>query len=144
MTLDGAATRIETWSPTGVSNSYGLDVVYPIAQADMPALVLTMSGTGGEGLLPANLDISEGRFVLHINHVLLLGGLGVVKQLSTISWGDVPTFVDNYMAAVVADWDLNGELHEPLRIVATAFGPLSLAGAMYVGIAFRHRWVIRA
>ena len=144
MTFAGAVTRLLTWDPTGISNSYGLDAAFPIAQVDMPCLLLTTAGTGGEGLAPANVDMSDGRLVVHINHLLLLGGLGSVTRLSTISLGDVPTFVDNYMAAVKVDWDLNDTLSEPLRIVATTFGPLDVAGNLYTGVAFRHRWVVRA
>lgn len=126
---------------TGVTN-LGLDDFQGVVpEYQLPALVVRLGGTGGEGMRPLGISADAGRVVVHVEHLLLVSGLGV--GFSEQMFYGALTHVDNYLAAVAGDLDLGGTLAEPLAIADIYAGRLNVFDALYYGVLFRHRWVIK-
>ncbi len=141
MTLKAAVDRLSAWVVTGVTNLGPDDLVGAVPEVDLPALVVLLSGTGGEALRPLGISAEMGRVVVHVDHVLLTSGLGM--SLTRERYYEALTHIDNYLAAVVQDLDLNGNLMEALTIADTSVGAIEFFGVLYYGITFRHRWVLK-
>lgn len=141
MTLKAAFDQLAAWTVTGVT-VYGLDDWIGIPpESDLPVLLPRLGGTGGEVLRPLGIQGDQGRFVCHVDHLLIVNGLGIGANNETY-YGAL-THIDNYLAAVVDDLDLGGNLAEPLTIADTSIGPHEIGGCLFWGIVFRHRWVLR-
>ncbi len=141
MTLKACFDRLDTWTPTGIT-SLGLDD-WPgiVAECDLPVVFPKLAGTGGESLRPLGIAAALGRLVVHVDHVLLVQGIGagLVQQ----RFYNALTHIDNYLAAVVDDLTLGGNLLEPLAIADTYDGPYDIGNVIYYAVTFRHRWVIK-
>lgn len=141
MGLKAAFDQLATWSVTGVTN-LGVDDFWGVVpEYSLPALVARLGGTGGEALGSLGISADAGRVVVHVEHLLLVCGLGVGLQ-EELFYGAL-THVDNYLAAVVDDLDLGGTLAEPLAIADVYAGRLSVFDSLYYGVMFRHRWVLK-
>lgn len=141
MTLKAAIDRLSAWVVMGVNNFGPDDLTGPVAEVDLPALVLMLSGTGGETLKPLGISADAGKVVVHVDHVLLTSGLGM--GLTRERYYDALPHIDNYLAAVVEDLTLNGQLMEALTIADTVVGAVEFLGVLYYGVTFRHRWVLK-
>lgn len=139
MTVKAGFDRLKTWTVPGVTHVYGLDEFDgAVAESELPALVPMLSSTGGEGMRPLDTSLESGRVVMHVNHHLIVSGLG-----SRYKFYEALTLIDNYLAVVVGDLDLGGALLQPLTVADVIEGVIELAGVLYYGVTFRHRWVIR-
>lgn len=141
MTLAECITQISTWTWTELKSNLVLDDFDgKLPASKLPALVLTLSGTGGEGYQPQQLGGSA-IFVIHITHFLINKGLG--QGLYGLSANDMVADFDNYAAEVNNDPTLNSKLREPMLVELVSTAPIELAGFRYQGLTFRHRWVVK-
>ena len=141
MSLKGAFDQLAAWTVSGVTVLGLDDFKGVIAQADLPALLPRLGGTGGEALRPLDISSEQGKVVVHVDHHLLMTGLGV--GLLGEQFYTPLTHIDNYLAAVVDDFYLAGNLAEPLTIADVYEGNIDLGNAIYYGVTFRHRWVLK-
>ncbi len=141
MSLEAAFDALAAWSVTGVTNLALDDVAGPVPETDLPALVARFGGTGGEALMPLGILAEAGRVVVHVEHMLLLSGLGVGLEVERFA--DAIPVIDAYLEAAALDLDLGGTLLEPLRIADTSAGAIEFYGVLYYGVTFRHRWVLK-
>lgn len=139
MTVKSAIDKLNAWTVTGVSNLGYYEGI--VAAADLPALVVRLGGTGGEAMRPFGVQVDSGRVIVHVHHYLLVTGLGL--ELASERFYGALEHVDDYLAAVVDDMLLDGALLEPLTIADVFEGVIDLGNALYYGVTFRHRWVLR-
>ena len=141
MGLKAALDQLATWSITGITNLGLDDLKGAPAEADLPCVVPRVSGTGGEVLSPLGISQDQGRFVAHVDHLLLVSGLGM--GLESEREYEALAHVDNYLAAVADDLDLGGTLLEALSIADSHAGAEMFYGTVYYAVVFRLRLVLQ-
>ena len=136
MSIKAAVDALCDLTVTGVT-VYDLAAL-PGAVVTLPCLIpqLNFSRHGLEYFTTAE----DGVVTMEIEHVLLVAGLQ--QGLAATRNYSVLAHVDNYIAALKADWRLNDTLIKPLRIIGINWSPQTWAGVLYIGCAFRHEWQV--
>lgn len=140
MGLADCVTEIVGWSVTGVTSSHGLDAPGRLNNEQLPALVLRLGGTGGEGWKPYEFGGGDAQFIVYPVHYLLVRGWG--QGIAQDQTDLVPLF-DNYAAALKADPRLDDNLFEPMKAILVTAGVVEYGGAAWFGMRFRLRWVVK-
>jgi hypothetical protein len=138
MSLKAAFDRLGQLSVSGVTNVGLDDLAGMVNYPDLPALVVLPAATGGEGLQVSAFDDGAADLVVHVDHALLVTGLG--QGLVNVRFYQGLALIDLYLTALKADIRLNDTLVRPIRIVGISFGPQTLGGVAYYAVTFRHRW----
>lgn len=141
MTVKAAVDRLATWTPTGISVWNFDEIMIPPPETDLPICFPRMGSVGGEGMRSLGVAQNAGQVVIRLVHVLVLRGLGM-GEYGEAFYGDI-THVDNYLAAVADDLNLNGNLLEALSIPDVVWGIQDLGGGLFWGVEFHHRWLIK-
>lgn len=142
MTLVAALDVLTALSVTGVTTNYDYDVMPGLIPSEaLPALLVDPVGQFGEGFKAFDVGLTAGEAVVHFSHVLLMQGVGEGRPQDRL--GKWATFVDNYYAALKTDLKLTDTLIQPLVVLGTAPQVVEYAGLAYVGLIFRHRWVLK-
>lgn len=143
MSVAGALGALAGWSVTGVVTSYGMDETPGLLPASaLPALIIAPAiQTPASDGRAFDLELTAGAWRLEIDHVLLLAGSAYGKPQT--SFAAMLTLIDNYAAAVRADWYLSDNLLEPLQISAVQMRPYPLGGGVYWAVVFRHLWALK-
>lgn len=140
MTLAAALTQLATWNVSGVTTHYAYNALPPvIPEVNLPALVPN-PGQMQSGAEALNINFDAGLATFTIEHYLLVHGIGL--DIPSERFSDSVTLVDNYLAAVANDFDLNGTLAVPLRLGMIEIGAFEWGGILYRGILFPHIWQI--
>lgn len=140
MSFAGAITALSALSVSGVTANYGIDEFYPpLVVSQLPALVVELAPTGGEGFTPLVIDASEGLLVIRVNHILAYGVIGLG---GAVARAGVVALLDNYMTALKANWTLSGNLYKPALVAVQSVGEYAIAGTYFHAVVLNHRWVV--
>ncbi len=136
MTLKAAVDRLETWAYTGLTTNYGAKFPGAIPRTALPALLI-LPGEKGLGL-PFDVAYTDAHITVQMEHTLLVSGAAM--GFNNLRFYNLFDAADKYFAEVKSDWTLNDVLLEPLQIVNTRFGLITVAGQLYEGVVFTHKW----
>jgi hypothetical protein len=136
MSLKTAIDRIETWAYTGLTTNYGAKFPGAIPRTALPALLILPGEKGAA--LPFDVAYTDALVTVHLEHTLLVAG--AATGLNNLRFYNLFDAADKYLAELKTDWTLNDILLEPIQIVTTRFGLVTVAGQLYEGVVFTHKW----
>lgn len=140
VTLQACVDQITSWSVTGIVTNESLDDSRGVLPGSaLPALLLSLSGTGGIGF-HADTFGGDATMWMAVTHYLLVDGLGRGSQIGV--QGDMVTHIDSYLAAVKLDATLDGNLLVPMRLELQSVSPTSVGGVLYRAATFRLLWQV--
>lgn len=137
MSFKAAVDALCDLTVTGVT-VHDMAVMPPGVLVPLPCLIAVVNFSP-QGLQFFTTDES-GKLTCEVEHWLLTAGLN--RGLPGGRMYDTLTHVDNYLAALKADWRLNDTLLTPLKVIGVSYGPIDYAGASYIGVKFRHQWEV--
>jgi hypothetical protein len=144
MGLRNAITKLSNVSVGGVTTSYDLDEAPANPQSvQLPCLIPLPELSGDSpGLRVGAFDGSAHGVTYHVTHLLLVAPVAQGQGMAGIR-ATLVDLIDDYVAALKSDTDLDGALWTHLRF-AVEPGVYEWGGRRYAGCAFRHTWVIAA